>query len=110
MGKVTELYADVSGHVFREWEKHQLEPDALLERLKLDGNIEYRFGSHLTMHSKLWIQQGAGLVRFRFDANMQNDDIDYQKEGKPMEDEFKSEINKLLLESGLGEPLPDYYR
>jgi len=109
IGKVGDLYTEVSGHHFQDYERdYYLNPERLLEDLTRGRAVEYRFGSVLTMDSKLWIELGAGLLRFRFDANMPVQSASYQERGKPMEDRFKAEINKYLLESGLGEPLPDY--
>lgn len=108
IGRVAELYTDISGRQLNTpMHKHFLDPNIILSALEEDRAVEYRWGSTLNNNSKLHIEiVMGGLIKFRFDANLMGDVN--KKEGISREERFNAEINKYLLESGLGEPLPDF--
>lgn len=79
-----------------------------VKRLQIGRSVEYRFGSVITFHSKLWIRihpssplRGEPFVHFQFDPNA---DIRMKKDEKLAEElkvKFKQAAGKFLEESGL---------
>lgn len=80
----------------------------VMPRLRREESVEYRYGSRITRHSKLWIIPervgGEELVSFRFDPNTaagENDAL-AKKLGKKFEkavDDFLKK-KKLAMEGG----------
>lgn len=72
MDKVIELYGEIAGRPLISYQRYLLTQDRLREGFRRSTHIEYRFGSALTMHSKLWFEiRRRGLIRVRFDSNME---------------------------------------
>jgi hypothetical protein len=72
------------------------------------GHIEWRFGSKLTSHSKLWIQRKAFSRRddpsiiFCFDPNMSKaEEAIYGKNPQILEAEFNEAVEKYFDENGI---------
>ena len=109
--RITILYGEIAGVDILEQRDYLLDPNHLLEQLKVPVDIQYRFGSMLDDYSKLWIKRCEDLLYFRFDANLDrhasSSDIN---EGEEMERNFTLGVNQYLEESGLGQPLSDYCR
>lgn len=100
-------------------EDEKMTPDDLLAkpsmiyresiRKRINPIREWRFGSHLTAHSKLWIEQramfGGVLITFRCSANLGREVSSFE-EGEKMEQDFKVAVDTYLQEKSLAVPIP----
>lgn len=73
---------------------------------------DFRFGSLLNRDSKLYVfHEGDGLISFSFYPNHQreadeNPDSPRYREGRSIDEAFRTRVDQLLLATGLAEPLP----
>ena len=98
------IYEKVTGHKLPSYADYYFSQESLKKDFLNSRDLEFRFGSRLTCHSKLWIRKSGDLLFFRFDSNLSRQN----KEGEKTENEFQKEINKYLKESGIGQKL-NYY-
>ena len=75
------------------------------ELLEKRSSVEWRFGSRLSGHSKLWIQRDYRLsepaIYFSFGANVDMESAKIRKEVKKIETNFSSTVSEFLREKGL---------
>lgn len=94
-------------------EEHQLWSSYRADYIIEEGGAEFRLGSSLNQHSKLYVYgERGGLVSYRFYANQQRQEDEYSTspkwhEAKAIGEAFRSRVDELLLVTGLAEPLPN---
>lgn len=86
------------------------------DQLERHPYAEMRYGSALTLDSKLWVARQVGfegdevtrLLDFRFDANMSRNDASFER-GQEMEGQFRNRMDEYLQERGIAHPVLSLY-
>ncbi len=103
--EVIELYDKVvGGNGLRYFNSGTLQ--YAIELLEKRSSVEWRFGSRLSGHSKLWIQRdyrihlSEPVIYFSFGANV-DESPGIRKKVQKLEANFNDAVSKLLREKGL---------
>lgn len=121
MQRVIEIYAEVAGSEMAAEYLEEYGPeyfcDQTLESFENGWPVEYRFGSRLTGHSKLcvdeawghndWDEDGERWIKFRFDPNLMPEERKGKKEAdaEAIKEEFKRRVGEFLVAEGIAKRL-----
>lgn len=110
--EILDIYFKVGmGEAYKR-ERLEEEADHFAQQVPEDlaswGASEWRYGSRLTMHSKIWVipdHRGGDVIRFIFDPNLEDPLLEEKPEIRAIETTFEERIARFLQEKGLGIPI-----